>query len=280
VGKMDGKVVFVTGGARGQGRSHALTFADAGADIVMFDNCEVDVEYQTYPGGSLEQFQATKSEVEAKGRGCLAIQGDVRRLDDLQKAVAQALEAFGHVDVCLASAGVAFLGDKVGDMDPGNWQTTLDINLTGVFNTIKAVVNHMADRRSGVIIATSSMGGRVAFQHSAHYNASKWGVIGLVKTVAAEYGPFGIRVNTVCPTNVNSPMLHNANTYKMFAPELENPTWDDVKPRMSVNHSLPIAYVEPYDISNAMLFLASDDARFITGEALTVSAGWIAQNVA
>jgi SDR family mycofactocin-dependent oxidoreductase len=277
---MDGKVVLVTGGARGQGRSHALTFADAGADIVMFDNCQVDVEFQTYPGGSPEQFEGTKREVEAKGRGCLAIQGDVRRLEDLQKAVAQALEAFGHIDVCLASAGVAFLGEKVGDMDPGNWQTTLDINLTGVFNTMKAVVNHMAERRSGVIIATSSMGGRVAFQHSAHYNASKWGVIGLVKTVAAEYGPFGIRVNAVCPTNVNSPMIHNAGTYGLFAPELENPTWEDVKPRMSQFHTLPIAYVEPYDISNAMLFLASDDARFITGEALTVSAGWIAQNVA
>jgi SDR family mycofactocin-dependent oxidoreductase len=277
---MDGKVVLVTGGARGQGRSHALTFADAGADVVMFDNCEVDVQFQTYPGGSKEQFEETKREVEAKGRRCLAIQGDVRRLEDLRNAVAKAIEVFGHIDVCLASAGVAFIADTVGDMDPGLWQTTIDINLTGAFNTIKAVVKHMAERRSGVIIATSSMAGRVAFQHAAHYNASKWGVIGLVKTVATEYGPFGIRVNAVCPTNVNSPMIHNASTYSLFAPELENPSWEDVKPRMSQFHTLPVAYVEPYDVSNAMLFLASDDARFITGEALTVSAGWIAQNVA
>jgi SDR family mycofactocin-dependent oxidoreductase len=277
---MDGKVVFVTGGARGQGRSHALTFASAGADVVMFDNCQVDVEFQTYPGGSREQFEETKRAVEAKGVRCLAIQGDVRSLEDLQKAAARALEAFGHIDVCLASAGVAFLGDRVGDLDPGNWQTTLDINLTGVFNTIKAIVNHMADQRSGVVIATSSMAGRVAFQHAAQYNASKWGVIGLVKTVAAEYGPFGVRANVVCPTNVNSPMIHNPSTYALFAPEIENPSWEEVKPRMSANHTLPVAYVEPYDISNAMLFLASDDARFITGEVLTVSAGWIANNVA
>jgi SDR family mycofactocin-dependent oxidoreductase len=277
---MDGKVVFVTGGARGQGRSHALTFAMAGADVVMFDNCQVDVEYQTYPGGSGEQFDETRRAVEAKGVRCLAIQGDVRSLEDLQKAAGHALEAFGHIDVCLASAGVAFLGDRVGDLDSGNWQTTLDINLTGVFNTIKAVVNHMADQRSGVVIATSSMAGRVAFQHAAQYNASKWGVIGLVKTVAAEYGPFGVRANVVCPTNVNSPMIHNPSTYALFAPEIENPSWEDVKPRMSASHTLPVAYVEPYDISNAMLFLASDDARFITGEVLTVSAGWIANNVA
>jgi SDR family mycofactocin-dependent oxidoreductase len=280
MGKMDGKVVLVTGGARGQGRSHALTFADAGADIVMFDNCEVDVEFQKYPGGSKEQFEETKREVEAKGRGCLAVEGDVRSLDALQGAVAQGVETFGHIDICLASAGVAFLGDKVGDIDSGNWQTTLDINLTGVFNTIKAVVNHMAERHSGVIIATSSMGGRWARPHCGPYTASKWGVIGLVKTVAAEYGPVGIRANVVCPTNVNSPMLHNANTYALFVPEVEDPTWDAVKPRMSGGHPISVPYVEPYDISNAMLFLASDDARFISGEALTVSAGGIAQNVA
>lgn len=280
MGKFDGKVVLVTGGARGQGRSHALTFADAGADVVMFDNCEVDVEYQQYPGGSLEQFQETKRDVEAKGRRCLAIQGDVRRPEDLQKAVGEAIDTFGHIDVCLASAGVALLGDKVGDIPYGNWQLTLDINLTGVFNTIQAVLNHMAERRSGVIIATSSMGGRHAAPHCGPYTASKWGVIGLVKTVAAEYGPFGIRANAVCPTNVNSPMLHNANTYKLFAPDIEDPSWEEVKPRMSAAHPIPVAYVEPYDISNAMLFLASEDARFISGEALTVSAGGIAQNVA
>lgn len=276
---MDGKVVLVTGGARGQGRSHALTFADAGADIVMFDNCDVDVDFQAYPGGSAEQFEQTRLEVEGKGRRCLAIQGDVRRPDDLHKAVAQALEMFGKVDICLPSAGVALIGDKVGDIDPANWQITLDTNLTGVFNTIQAVINHMVDRRSGVIVATSSMAGRLAMQHCGPYTASKWGVIGLVKTVAAEYGAFGIRANVVCPTNVNSPMLHNENTYRLFAPEMEEPTWDVVKERMSAAHSIPVPYVEPFDISNAMLFLASDDARFISGDTLSVSAGWIAQNV-
>lgn len=280
MGKLDGKVVFLTGGARGQGRSHALTLAAEGASIVMMDNVQVDVPFQPYPGGSAEQFEETQSMLSDLGAKCLARTGDVRKPEDLDAAVQAGISEFGAIDIVVCNAGVALGLKPTLEMDQGAWQLVLDINLTGVYNTIRAVLPNMVERRSGRVIATSSMGGRGGYANSAGYTASKWGVIGLIKTVAVEYGQYGITANCVCPTNVNSPMLHNADTYAAFVPDVENPTREQAEERMRAMHPLQIPYVEPSDISQAILFLASDSARFISGEALTVSAGQIASNVA
>lgn len=280
MGKLDGKVALITGGARGQGRSHALVLAQEGADVVMVDNCVVDVACQAYPGGSLEEFQETRRLVEEKGRRCLAIVGDVRVAADLEGAVARAEQELGPVDIAVANAGLAPHLRPLAELEPECWSLTIETNLTGVFHTIRAVLPGMVERRHGRIIATSSMAGRGGFAHAGPYCASKWGVIGLVKTVANEYGPYGITANAVCPTNVNSPMIHNPDTYRVFAPDLERPSREEVEERMALHHPLRVPYVEPEDISQAILFLASDAARYISGEALTVSAGLAATNAA
>jgi SDR family mycofactocin-dependent oxidoreductase len=280
MGTLDGKTVFITGGARGQGRSHALILGGQGANIVMMDNLVVDVPHQAYPGGSAEEFEETQQLLEKQGTKFVAAVGDVRRPADLMAAVDAGRAQFGTIDIAVANAGICLELMPTGDVSAEYWSATIDTNLTGVFNTIQAVLPEMVARRSGRIIATSSMGGRAGYANASAYCASKWGVIGLIKSVAHEYGKYGITANAVCPTNVNSPMLHNEQSYRMFVPEAEHPTREQAEERMKPAHPLGIPYVEPEDISQAILFLASDAARYITAEALTVSAGMMAMNAA
>jgi SDR family mycofactocin-dependent oxidoreductase len=280
MGKLDGRTALITGGARGQGRSHALTLAQEGANVVMIDNLEVKVPHQDYPGGSAEQYAETQQMLTDLGAKFVARVGDVRNFSDLQGAVAEAITQFGSVDIAVCNAGIALDLAPVHEIDPEAWAMTLDTNLTGVFNTIRSVLPHMMERRGGRIIATSSMAGRAGYAHGSAYGASKWGVIGLIKSVANEYGQYGITANAVCPTNVNSPMIHRENVYGMFVPEVENPTREQAEERMKAMHPLGIPYVEPEDISQAILFLASDGARYISGEALAVSGGMMAMNAA
>lgn len=280
MGKFDGRTVFLTGGARGQGRSHALAFASEGANVVMMDNLQVEVPHQDYPGGSAEEYEHTQQLLDDVGAHYLACVGDVRNPDDLTDAVGKAVGEFGGVHIAICNAGVALDLGPVLQTPLDSWTSTLDINLTGVFNTIRAVLPDMVARGAGRIIATSSMAGRAGYANGSAYGASKWGVLGLIKAVANEYGPVGITANAVCPTNVNSPMLHRDNVYRMFVPEVDNPTREQAEERMKAMHPLGIAYVEPHDISQAILFLASDEARYISGEALTVSGGMIAMNSA
>jgi len=280
MGKLDGKTVFITGGARGQGRSHALILGGEGANIVMMDNLVVDVPYQAYPGGSADEFEETQLLLDKIGTKYVATTGDVRRPTDLRAAVDAGKAEFGAIDIAVANAGICLELMETGEVPPEYWAATIDTNLTGVFNTIQAVLPDMVSRRSGRIIATSSMGGRAGYAHASAYCASKWGVIGLIKSVANEYGKYGITANAVCPTNVNSPMLHNEQSYGMFVPDVEHPTREQAEERMKPAHPLGIPYVEPEDISQAILFLASDAARYITAEALTVSAGMMAMNAA
>jgi SDR family mycofactocin-dependent oxidoreductase len=280
VSRLDGRTVFITGGARGQGRSHALTLAAEGANVVMMDNLQVDVPYQDYPGGSADEYEHTQRALTELGARYVACVGDVRSPEDLADAVGKAVSEFGAVDVAVCNAGVALDLAPVHQTPVQSWSMTLDINLTGVFNTIQAVLPDMMARRSGRIIATSSMAGRSGYANGVAYGASKWGVIGLIKTVANEYGSYGITANAVCPTNVNSPMIHRDNVYRLFAPDIDNPTREQAEERMKAMHPLGVPYVEPRDISQAILFLASDAARYISGEALTVSAGLAAMNTA
>lgn len=280
MGKLDDRTALITGGARGQGRSHALTLAREGASVIMIDNLVVDAPFQSYPGGSAEEYEQTQKMLSDIGARFIALTGDVRNPRDLDEAVRAGISEFGGVDIAVCNAGVALELKPTAEVDPESWRLIIDTNLTGVFNTIRAVLPNMAERRSGRIIATSSMAGRAGYPNSAGYSPAKWGVIGLIKSVANEYGRYGITANAVCPTNVNSPMIHNRDTYATFVPEVENPTREQAEERMRMMHPLGIPYVEPSDISQAILFLASDAARYISGEALAVSGGLMAMNAA
>lgn len=273
MGKLDGKTVFLTGGARGQGRSHAVTLAAEGARIVMMDNLVVDLPYQPYPGGSPEEYEETQAMLKAIGHPYLAFVGDTRNPDDLDAAVKAAVAEFGGIDVVVAQAAVALGLHKIIETEHAAWNQIIDINLTGTFNTIKAVLPAMVAQRSGRVIATSSIGGRRGGSNTSGYTASKWGVIGLIKTVANEYGEYGITANAVCPTNVNSPMLHNQDTYDRFVPDVEHPTREQAEARMAAMHPMRLPYIEPSDVSQAILWLASDAARYVSGIALDVSLG-------
>jgi len=278
MGKLDGKVAVITGGARGQGRSHAVTLAREGADIVVCD-IAAQIASVPFPMGTIEQLQETVQLVEDLDRRCVAVQADVRDAAQVKAVVDRALSEFGKVDILLANAGIGSFSSVV-DMTDEQWDDVINTNLKGVFNAMRAVLPHMIERRSGRIVATSSMAGRVGMPNIAHYAAAKWGVIGLVKSVAMEVAQYGITVNAVCPTTVNTDMIQNEATYKLFRPDLENPTAEDALAAFAGLNVLPIPWVEAQDISNAILFLVSDDARYITGTAVEVAAGMNARTAA
>jgi (+)-trans-carveol dehydrogenase len=213
--------------------------------------------------------------VEALDRRIVATQADVRDLDGLKAAVDDGVAQLGRLDIIVANAGIASIGGPVESMDADNWKHTIDINLTGLWNTARAGIPHLiAGGRGGAIVLTSSVGGMKALPNMSHYVSAKHGVVGLMRSLAVELGQHNIRVNSVHPTNVNTPMFMNEGTFKMFRPDLENPGPEDVAPiAAQFMHVLPIGWVEPEDISNAILFLTSDEARYITGVTLPVDAG-------
>ena len=272
-GRVEGKVAFITGAGRGQGRSHAVRLAQEGADIIAIDICH-DVQ-GALPMATPEDLAETVKLVEAQDRRIVATQADVRDYDGLKAAVDDGVAQLGRLDIVLANAGIASLGGPVQDMDPRNWQNTIDINLSGLWNTTRAAIPHLiAGGQGGAIVLTSSVGGMHAMPNMSHYVSAKHGVVGLMRSLAVELGQHHIRVNSVHPTNVNTPMFMNEGTYRLFRPDLENPTADDVAPiAAQFMHVLPHGWVEPEDVSNAILFLVSDEARYITGVPLPVDLG-------
>jgi SDR family mycofactocin-dependent oxidoreductase len=276
MGRFDGKVVLVTGGARGQGRSHALAFAREGADIAF---CDIAAQLDTVPYRMArpEDVDETVKLVEELDRRCVAVRADVRDLGQVQAFVDQARTELGRVDVLLANAGI-FSFSTVADMDSATWQEMIDVNLTGVFHSMRAVLPAMLEQGYGRIVVTSSTAGKMGFPNIGHYAATKWGVIGLVKSLAQEVGANGITVNAICPTSVDTEMIQNDAAYRLFLPDTENPTREDAAPAFQAMNPIPVPWIEPVDISNAMMFLASDDARYITGETLAVAAGATATN--
>lgn len=276
MGKFDGKVVLITGGARGQGRSHALAFAREGADIAFCD-IAAQLDSVPYPMARPEDLDETVKLVEELDRRCVAVTADVRDSAQVQGFVDRAITELGRVDVLLANAGV-FTFSTIAEMSDDVWKEMIDVNLTGVFHAMRAVLPAMVEQGSGRIIATSSTAGKMGFPNIGHYVASKWGVIGLVKSLAQEVGGNGITVNAICPTGVDTTMIQNEAAYRLFLPDLENPTRDDAAPAFQTLNAIPVPWIEPVDISNAMLFLASDEARYITGETLAVAAGATATN--
>jgi SDR family mycofactocin-dependent oxidoreductase len=272
-GRVEGKVAFITGAGRGQGRSHAVKLAAEGADIIAIDICH-DVE-GALPMATPDDLTETVKLVEARDRRIIATQADVRDLDGLTAAVDAGVEELGRLDIVVANAGIASLGGPVQEMSRDNWKHTIDINLTGLWNTARAAIPHLvAGGRGGAIVLTSSVGGMHAMPNMSHYISAKHGVIGLMRSLAVELGQHHIRVNSVLPTNVNTPMFMNEGTFKMFRPDLENPTAADVEPvAAQFMHVLPHGWIEPEDVSNAILFLASDESRYITGVPLPVDLG-------
>ncbi|MEB3051403.1 mycofactocin-coupled SDR family oxidoreductase [Mycolicibacter sp. MYC123] len=273
-GRVEGKVAFITGAAHGQGRSHAVRLAEEGADIIAIDVCKPIVENSPIPPATPEELAETVDLVKARGRRIFTAEVDVRDYDGLKAAVDAGVEELGRLDIIVANAGIGNGGDTLDQCSEHDWQEMIDINLSGVWKTVKAGVPHLiAGGRGGSIVLTSSVGGLKAYPHCGNYVAAKHGVVGVMRSFAVELGHQNIRVNTVHPTHVSTGMIMNEGTWKMFRPDLENPGPDDMAPICQMFHTLPIPWVDAVDISNAVLFLASDEARYITGVTLPVDAG-------
>lgn len=275
MGNLDGQIAFITGGARGQGRSHAVHLASEGADIVIVDSLK-DNATTPYAMANQGDLDETVRLVEAQGRQAFARQVDVRDLEALTAFADEVVEKFGKIDILLANAGI-MTAVPVAEMTAGVWAETIDINLTGVFNSFRAVLPHMINAGYGRIVATSSGGGHIGFNNLGHYCASKWGVIGLVKSVAMEVAHNGITVNAVTPTNVNTDMIRNAACEALFLPGVENPTEEQIRAAYVIN-PMGVPWIEPIDVSRTIGFLVSPDSKFITGETIGPLAGSGATN--
>jgi SDR family mycofactocin-dependent oxidoreductase len=272
-GRVEGKVAFITGAARGQGRSHAVRLAAEGADIIAIDVCK-QIDSVPIPMSTPEDLQETVEQVKATGRRIVAAEADVRDYDAMAAVLEEGVGQFGRLDIVLANAGLAADGAPMQDLDPKLWQDSVDVNLTGVWLTAKAAIPHiLAGGRGGAIVLTSSVGGLKAHPHVGNYVAAKHGVVGIMRTLAVELAQHSIRVNSVHPTQVSTPMLLNDLTFRMFRPDLETPTQDDMAVISQMMHLLPTPWVDASDVSNAVLFLVSDEARYITGVTLPVDAG-------
>ena len=267
-----GKVAFITGAARGQGRSHALALAREGVDIIAVDICR-PVETVPYPGATSADLAETVRQVEALGQRILASEVDIRDGAALTKVVDEGVTALGRLDIVLANAGIstpaAFL-----EIDDETWDTMIDINLSGQFKTIRAGLPHiLAGGRGGAIVITSSLASFKPNGNISHYAASKAGLTGLMKGLAVELAPHGIRVNTVHPSTVDTDMVLNDAMYRLFRPDLENPNRDDYEVAARQLNKLPVGGMDVADITNAILYLVSDAGRYVTGTTHVIDAG-------
>ncbi|MAP62540.1 MAG: SDR family mycofactocin-dependent oxidoreductase [Microbacterium sp.] len=271
-GRVEGKVAFITGAARGQGRSHAVRLAQEGADIIGIDVLD-DIPGAPYGPATEDDLAETVRQVEALDRRIVATKADVRDYDGLKSALDAGVAQLGRLDIVSANAGISTAMAPAQDLSEELWVDMVDVNLTGVWRTCKAAIPHLKAAGGGSIILTSSDAGLFAFPNIAHYVSAKHGVVGLMRTLALELAPDMIRVNSVHPTVVDTPMVNNDQTYRLFRPDVENPGVDDFKEAATAINALPIPWVDAVDISNAVLFLASDEARYITGVPLPVDAG-------
>jgi (+)-trans-carveol dehydrogenase len=273
-GRVEGKVAFITGAARGQGRAHAVRLAQEGADIIAVDICKKIDTVDLIAASTPEDLAETADLVKGHNRRIYTAEVDVRDYDALKAALDTGVEQLGKLDIIVANAGIGNGGQTLDKTSEADWTAMIDINLSGVWKTVKAGVPHiLAGGNGGSIILTSSVGGLKAYPHCGHYVAAKHGVVGLMRTFAVELGAQNIRVNSVHPTNVNTPLFMNDGTMRLFRPDLENPGPDDMKVVGQLMHTLPIGWVEPEDIANAVLFLASDEARYVTGVTLPIDGG-------
>ncbi|MEW2354694.1 mycofactocin-coupled SDR family oxidoreductase [Spirillospora sp. NPDC029432] len=272
MGKLDGRVAFITGAARGQGRSHAVRLAGEGADIIAIDTT-AKVGSVPYPLATAGDLAETVRLVQATGRRIVARDADVRDSAALAAAVEAGVAEFGRLDIVLANAGISAPAPTL-EMSDQTWQDMIDINLTGVWKSLKASVPHIvAGGRGGAVVITSSLAAIYANENTAHYSAAKAGLVMLMKVMAKELAPHRIRVNTVHPTTVATDMILNDATYRLFRPDLDDPARADFEEAARALNKLPVAALESEDISNAVLHLVSDDAAYVTGATHVIDAG-------
>lgn len=271
-GRLEGKVALVTGAARGIGRAQAVRFAQEGADVVALDVCG-PVDTVLIPPSTPADLDTTAALVsEAGGRVHTEIV-DVRDLAGVQAATDRGAERFGGLDVVCATAGITSRGMAI-ELDENAWRTMLDVNLTGVWHTCRAGAPHLIARGAGAMILTSSIAGLRGLVGVAHYTAAKHGVVGLMRTLANELAPHHVRVNCINPTNVDTPMIQNDIVSSAFRPDLDRPpTRAEFADAARSMNMLAVPWIDPVDVANAALFLASDEARYITAITLPVDAG-------
>jgi (+)-trans-carveol dehydrogenase len=274
MGLLDGKVAFVTGAARGQGRSHARRLAEEGADIIAIDACATQ-DWLSYDLATQADLAQTVKEVEALDRRIVARRADVRDLGAVRAALGEGVASLGgRLDIVCANAAIISQPAPTWEMDLDQWRELIDVNLTGVFVTVKAAIPHMiAAGNGGSIALTSSGAALISGPGLADYKAAKAALLSLTRTLACELAEHFIRVNAICPTAVDTPMIQNEALYRSFRPDLDNPGREDVKEGFRTMNLLPIPWVDPVDISNAIVWLASDAARYVTGVTLPVDAG-------
>lgn len=271
--RLEGKVAFITGAARGQGRSHAIRMAEEGADIIALDLCG-QVPTVHYDLATEEDLHQTVRAVEALDRRIVAQVGDVRDPAALDTVIKDGVERLGRLDIVVPNHGITGAG-AVAQLSEDEWRDMIDINLTGVWRTIKAALpSIIKGGRGGAIVMTSSLAGKRGVPNISHYVAAKAGILGLMRSLATELGPQRIRVNAVLPGNVRTPMVLNSVMYKLYRPDLKDPQLEDI---LDINRNmspLGVDFLEPRDISNAILWLASDEARYVTGLGMSVDGGW------
>jgi (+)-trans-carveol dehydrogenase len=276
-GLLEGKAAVVTGAARGQGRSHCVRLAEEGADIVAIDICG-QIATAKYAMSTPEDLQETVRLVESLDRRILPTQADVREYAAVAAAVDQGAAQLGRLDVVVANAGIAPTTPAI-EISQDEWRDTVDTDLTGVWNVCRAALPHLIDgKRGGSMILTSSAVAHVGFANLVHYSAAKAGLVGLMRSLAVELGPHMIRVNTIHPTVVNTPMVQNQTSYDIFDPDGSAEKGEEGVPAqvieaMKTINALPIPWVEAIDVSNVVVFLASDQGRYITGSEIRVDAG-------
>jgi (+)-trans-carveol dehydrogenase len=271
-GLLAGQVAVVTGAARGQGRSHALALAREGASIIALDAC-APIATVPYPLSAKADLVTTAEQVEALGSRVVHGVVDVRDLAEMDQFIRDAVADLGRLDVVCANAGISTPSPTL-EMTEETWQTTIDINLTGVWKTCKATVPHIvAGNRGGSVIITSSSATAMISRNIAHYTASKHGLIGFMRVLAKELAPYRIRVNTLHPTGVNTPMILNEPMYRLFRPDLADPTREDFEASARSHHALGVSAVEPEDVSAAVIYLAGPSGRYVTGSTFMLDAG-------
>ena len=272
MGIADGKVAFITGAARGQGRSHAVALAAEGADIIASDLAG-PVATAPYAMATENDLAETVGLIEGLGRKCVAAKVDVRDLHGLTELAERGMRDLGRIDIVLGNAGISSPAPAL-EMTSEIWSEMIDINLTGVFNTVRAAAPHIvAGGRGGSIVLTSSLATYDISPTLSHYTAAKAGVVGLMQVLAKELAPHSIRVNTVHPGTIATAMVMNDSTYRVFRPDLAEPTFEDFTEATKTFNALPVSILEPADVTNAVLYLISDAGRYITGTQHLIDAG-------
>lgn len=271
-GRLNGRVAFITGVARGQGRTHAIKMASEGADIIGVDIC-AEIECNSYPLATPEDLAETERLVKEQGRQILTSVADVRERSQLREAVEEGVRQLGHLDIVVAQAGICPMNPSDNPMD---FMDAADVDLIGVMNAVSVSMPHLPDGSSIIITgSTAAMTPRTVQGEpgGAGYGWAKKTLMSFTEQLAIQLAPKRSRINCIHPTNCNTDLLHNERIYSLFCPDIENPTREQAEQRFQMYMAMPIPYVEPEDIANLAVFLASDESRYITGQQILVDGG-------